>query len=494
MKMKPAFQGVGLLILLATLSSITTLNAARTVPLRYHPSSDQTNVYNVQIEVRGENGNEVLAGNILLIPKSGPSNVVTITLRGSLAPRRDNYRPTMGMYAPPRWSSSVFLNEGCEVQIDELGRMLRSAGDFPLIVPLGSIAQLLVEPLSKGGDVRWESTDSMGVMDDPLNLGPVRAFSSQNFNMPYYGGFNPRTSMGVLSVQRTSRYEITNSEPGVVAIRKTSAITTDLRNGAEPRIQGSTEGTLILDRETGFLRKAELQFKSTVNTDVVTRRATGSVQIKLLEGKERAAALEPMMQASAPARKLSAEEVEKLLQDAKSSDINIQRQAAGKLQNVEITNVPPELMDIASNWVSSEDMSFKMAGARIVADYGTKEQAPLLLKLLKQNDSMTRSSVIRGLGRLKEPRAAEPLADIVARGWDGYQATDALAKLGPQAEDTVLTLLKQKHLETLRSACNILKQIGTRKSIEPLRELMLDPDQSLSSSAGEAVRSIQARE
>jgi HEAT repeat protein len=96
-------------------------------------------------------------------------------------------------------------------------------------------------------------------------------------------------------------------------------------------------------------------------------------------------------------------------------------------------------------------MSFKMAGARIVADYGTKEQAPLLLKLLKQNDSMTRSSVIRGLGRLKEPRAAEPLADIVARGWDGYQATDALAKLGPQAEDTVLTLLKQKHLETLRT-------------------------------------------
>ncbi|HLP75301.1 MAG TPA: HEAT repeat domain-containing protein [Candidatus Paceibacterota bacterium] len=493
--MKPTIQGVGLLILLATLSSALPLNAARPAPLRYRPTVGQTNVYSVRIEVQGENGNEILAGNILLMPKPGPSNLVTVTLRGTLMPRRENFRPMMGGYVQPRWSSTVYLNEGCELQIDERGRILRSAGDYPLLVPLGSVAQLLLETLPAASETRWETAESLGLMDEPLNLGPVRAFSpGQNYPIPYYGGMNPRNALAVLATQRTSKYELNSSEPGVVTIRRTSSVRTDLRNGTEPRIEASSEGSLILDRESGFLRKADIQFKSTVNTDVVTRRTTGSVQVKLLDGKERLAALEPIVAMSVPARKLAPEEIEKVLQDARSSDNNVQRQAAMKLQNADLSNAPAELLDLATNWISSDDYTFKNAGARLLADCGTKDQVPLLLKLLKQNDSMSRSTVIRGLGRLKDPRAIEPLAEVIARGSDGYVAAEVMGKLGPEAEDTVLTLLKQKHLETLRSACNILKQIGTKKSIEPLRELMLDPDQSLNSAASEAVRAIQARE
>ena len=74
------------------------------------------------------------------------------------------------------------------------------------------------------------------------------------------------------------------------------------------------------------------------------------------------------------------------------------------------------------------------------------------------------------------------------------EASEALGKIGPDAEDAVLPLLKEKHYETRRQACNVLKQIGTKKSVEALRELMLSPEQSVNSSAAEAVRAIMARQ
>jgi HEAT repeat protein len=76
---------------------------------------------------------------------------------------------------------------------------------------------------------------------------------------------------------------------------------------------------------------------------------------------------------------------------------------------------------------------------------------------------------------------------------EAHQAASALREIGPEAEAAVLRLLKEKHLETKREACNILRQIGTRKSIDPLREAMLAPDQMLSQAATEAVRAIQSR-
>ena len=91
--------------------------------------------------------------------------------------------------------------------------------------------------------------------------------------------------------------------------------------------------------------------------------------------------------------------------------------------------------------------------------------------------------------------AAEPLAALIASGSsDAYQAVEALSKIGSDAEDAVLPLLQEKHNETKRQACKVLKDIGTKKSLEPLRELMLSTDRSLSDSAGEAVRAIMARQ
>jgi HEAT repeat protein len=69
-----------------------------------------------------------------------------------------------------------------------------------------------------------------------------------------------------------------------------------------------------------------------------------------------------------------------------------------------------------------------------------------------------------------------------------------LVQIGTAAEPAVLALLKEKNIETRCQACNILKQIGTKKSLGPLKDLTLNPSKELSEAAAEACRSIQARE
>jgi hypothetical protein len=498
-KLKPAFQGVGLLVLLSTGFPAFHLHAARAVAWRYHPTVGQTNVYKVQIELHDESGTNKLAGNLMLVPRQITSNTISLAIRGNLHPQRDSMMRPMPMPmsmgpAYPRFSVPMSFSEGTEIIVDPRGKILRSASDNPLPAPLGSVAQLLLHSFPANDEKRWEISEPMGVMDEPLGLGPLRVFmSSPGFGMPY-GGFNPRQSAAFLSGLRTARYEWESPESAGATLKFASVFKTDLRTRTEPRIQGTLDGRIKVDRATGFLQQSELKFQATSETDSLTRRTDGFISIQLLEGDQREAVLTAMPSASPAVRKLTAAEVQEILKDANSANESDRRKAASRLQNAEISEVTPELMQLAEKWAFVEDTSFKVAGGRILTTHATREQVPLLLKLLKQSDHMNRYSTIQALGRLKDPSAAQPLVDLIARGADHYQAAEALAQLGPDAEEPVLQLFQQKHVETLRAACNVLKQIGTAKSIEPIKALMLDSDQSLSSTAGEAYRAIQARQ
>jgi HEAT repeats len=396
----------------------------------------------------------------------------------------------------PRWMTPISLHEAADLQFDESGRVLRVAGDFPLPIPLGTLAQVFVEPLPVKAEPRWETTDTLAVLDEPFSLGPAASFlPAQPYGMSYYGGpLSPRgNTVALVPVARIVRYEIKSTAAGQVTITKRLSLDSHLQFGSEPRLHASGEGEFVLDQETGLLRRAELQCKAVANSESVTRRSSVTLRIKLLEGTERLAALQPP--AAPPAKRLSGAEIQKLIEDLKSSDEAARMQAASKLQTSELGEAPPALLDLMTSSLGSEDNQLRMAAVKVIADYGTAEHVPALLQLLKEPDSFNHHTVIRGLGRLKDPRAAEPLAALIASGGsEAHLAVEALGKLGPEAEDAVLPLLKEKHNETRRQACNVLKQIGTKKSLEQLRELMLSTDRMLNEAAAEAVRTIMARQ
>lgn len=72
-------------------------------------------------------------------------------------------------------------------------------------------------------------------------------------------------------------------------------------------------------------------------------------------------------------------------------------------------------------------------------------------------------------------------------------AGNALNSIGPAAEDAVIQQFKEKNIKTRRLPCSILGQIGTQKRLDWLKCLMLDPEQSLSQSATEALRTMLER-
>jgi HEAT repeat protein len=161
------------------------------------------------------------------------------------------------------------------------------------------------------------------------------------------------------------------------------------------------------------------------------------------------------------------------------------------------------LIALMASLANDRDDSVRHAALTILANHGTKEQVPLLIKALNDPDAGMRATVAKGLGRIKDPRAIEPLVILLATGQSDQPyyrppresaAADALVHIGTAAELAVLALLKEKNIETRCQACNMLRHIGTRKSLGPLKDLTLNPSKELSEAAAEACRSIQSRE
>lgn len=484
------------LALLALTAPFARADDNQAPQLRYQFSAGKTNAYSIQVETRGENGRETLSGNIFVTPTAISTNVIRLSGRGSLTPQREAGTPPMYYSGSgyPRSSMPVMLADMCEIQIDDCGRVLRESGDYALSVPLGQLLHSLVEPFPAAATSQWDTVEQASVLDDPLWLGPASAFlGSQPYGQPYF--YSPRSALAVLAVSRHSNCKITAVAPETVAIHKEFNIVSWLQTGAEPRISASGEGEVVFDRKAGMLKKIELTCKSVVSTETVTRRTAVVLRCQLLEGPELEEALKTMVMPSQfSAHKLTAEELQKVIADLKSTDSGIKQAAAARLVNAQLDAASPELLDFMVSLLSTSEGTVRQAAANIIAAYGTRDHVPVLLKLLKAPDFQVRQAAIKGLGRLKDKRACEPLAEaLAAGGQDAFQAVTSLVNLGPEAEESVLRILDEKNIETRRQACNILRQIGTGKSVNKLKKLMVDPDQMLSQAAAEAVRAIQAR-
>ena len=178
--------------------------------------------------------------------------------------------------------------------------------------------------------------------------------------------------------------------------------------------------------------------------------------------------------------------------DLDSGDEQRAAKAANTLQTANVPALSPEVLAMLAQRINEPDNMARSALARLLGQHATPQYVPLLLRLLKGSDRSLHREAVRALGRLKDQRACEPLAEMVATGRD-YQAAEALKEIGPAAEEAVLRLFQEKHFDTRRQACEILHRIGTRRSLEALREAALSSDDMLASTARSALEEIQAR-
>lgn len=493
------------LILPIVAGCATKVVAAKAPVLRYR-AEPATNVYSVVIEMRSETGKETLAGNILVTTRPAGSNVISLSFQGNLAPKREPLAMPYYGGRPSRWMQPINLGAGSELLMDDQGHILRFSGDYPLPVPLGSVEQLFVPQLPTRSETKWEFAEELPVQDEPLGLGPTKGFGWMQsgyggMGYPYGMGVNRNTSAIMLVLQRT-KAEVKGTAATAVVIQQRIALDSPLVIEAEPRLSATGEGTVTFDGAGGFLRALESDYQALFNSENSTRRTTAKVKIQLLEGAERAAALAPYLTppdvdpatGQKISNKLAGAELQKAFADLQSDDDAKSRAAANRLTSMELVDPPRALLDYLTGFLYNPESARRIVAVRVIADYGTTEQVPDLIRLLQKGDASVSQSAVRGLGRLKDPRAIEPLVESIAEGGsEAYAAAAALENFDAAAESAVLSLLTEKHVGTKRTACNILRKLGTLKSIEPLKQLITHPDASLSSAAGEAVRAIQAR-
>jgi hypothetical protein len=476
--------------------------------LRYGFSPGETNAYKLLIESQGENGREAIGGNwIVSIRKTG-TNLITLTFKGHLQPKPIAGAPMTPFYrSGNEMSLSAYTmfpsmpGDTKELTIDDRGTVVREAGEVVLPIPLGALIGSLVEtfPIRPSND--WEQEEDIFVLDEPLLQGPARVFlnsSGRSLRAPMPG----HLSQGALRARQKTQVRVTQLTPQAAVLQKTLKLETYFLTGTEPCVSATGDGKFILDRVSGWPKRVELECKTVVVTDNLSRRSVLTLRWEMIEGTERDTVLSPPP--IPPAVELTFEKLAKLTEQLQSSDAGIRRSASRELSGAKLDIPTPEIFSGLVSLAGNHDDTARYAALTMLASYGTAEHVPLLIKGLREPDATIRTTVTRGLARLKDQRAADALADLLASGQSEYpysrfsrgnDATlDALVQIGPAAEPAILPLLKEKNIDTLAQACAVLKQIGSRKSLDILKELTLYPNKELSEAAAEACRSIQARE
>ncbi len=484
---------------LASMLLAASLASARpgTLDLRYRFPLGQTNAYHFELQVRGETGVESTSGSVFIVTSEVGSNVFRLAYRTTLENRRTQDGFNRGMFMSPVMSGRMTgpMSDRCEIRVDDRGRMLLDAEDYPLPIPFGTLMTALIEPLPESPSAKkWEISGDSAVMDYPYAFGPASGFLSSQSGPPFYFNYGPHSTPAVLTVVRRATYQVASATANAVTIRKELSLHSLLRNGDDPRCSATVQGTLTFDPSAGMFREIELQGNSLASTETASRNARVSLACRLLEGAELAAAF--MTVPGAGQTPVSAADVQKLTADLASEDANVRRVAANRLGYAKVESVSPELLKLMVGLATDADLSIRQPVVSFLKDHATTNEVPLLIKLLGASDYMMRQNAIKGLSRLKDERAIEPLVDTIERGAQPGQqeAATALIAIGPVAESAVLQMFQEKNLETRRQACRILQQIGTTRSLDVLKENLGDSDEMLSRAAAEAIRVIKLRE
>jgi len=123
----------------------------------------------------------------------------------------------------------------------------------------------------------------------------------------------------------------------------------------------------------------------------------------------------------------------------------------------------------------------------------TPDQLPELDDLLETTDRSFRRGLERAIGKMGTIEAAKILAKRLTDRHDRTTVARSLKSMGTIAEPAVIPFLSNKDPEVALEACEILGEIGTRKSIAGLQRLTKSKNNLLSTTAKMALDQVRNR-
>jgi hypothetical protein len=125
--------------------------------------------------------------------------------------------------------------------------------------------------------------------------------------------------------------------------------------------------------------------------------------------------------------------------------------------------------------------------------WGGKYSVPILLKLLDQAHRFDKEDIIRALGELKDPQAAEAVTAYLGEFHSREAAFAALKQMGPAAEDALIAAAPSDNADVCLPCINLLGDVGTDKSLPLLREAQNSKNPDVRGAAKAAMKKIVAR-
>jgi hypothetical protein len=239
--------------------------------------------------------------------------------------------------------------------------------------------------------------------------------------------------------------------------------------------------------EAQLREKDQQEFRANMEKQIAESQAQAALRMKELEKKERGP--DP----SDP------DYYEKLADLMAGSDHFAKEKAIDALLNATPEQVPSAetRKKIARNFkkIAEGDNHFdKVKAIKGLTIWGGKYSVPILLKMLDEAHRTDQEEIIKALGDLKDPQAADALAARLGDFFTHESAYSALKQMGGGAEDALIAAGPSDNPKICLSAIELLGETGTEKSFPMLREAQTSRNVEVRNAAKAAMKKIVARQ
>ena len=386
------------------------------------------------------------------------------------------------------------------VRVNSVGEVIEFQGKSNLPFLLGPMAQFFIQPVDPDGNKVW-STESEGMISivkkaetpDPLRRGLPRGLARPfGPGGPRFSGLprNPfqreepeETVTDISAIERAS-YEITEVDGDRVTIRKNYQFVTQ-DDEERPYFNVKGVGTIVFDRKVGM--PAEMTYRAAITKNDedgsfsvplnVSYELKDPEEVKRQREETRARIAEQNRKQEEWRTVPNSENVEKALADVESRSMSIG--VISPMQELATVAIVPEkrikVMEIAKQHMTYDNDFVAGNAAEIVAKWSTRVHIETLKEIFLERNLSYRKAKKMAASKLIEldeqeffPRMVNEMEDIGFR----YELKKILSLAGPEMEQPILDAFDKFSDNSIRrDLLDVLKEVGTRKSIKLLEEL-----------------------
>ncbi len=408
------------------------------------------------------------------------------------------------------------------------GEVISTDRDAALPLLIGTYASMVFDKLPGSLESSWETREVSAVAiatessnQYPANLGRSSLPSRLRGYPGRYGSSldalrtRPEEAKPLfLPVIIIKRYKLGERINDIQTIHKHYEISTPGSEKDKNYFSLSGDGTIEFDVAKGYPIKCELKLQTEVTRGNMTSRSPFQFSYTLHEAltqeewnkkleasrKESEARMEAAAKAKLPENQLA--KVRTILQTLEAyrakpdPKVNI-AMVVNELASME--PIPEAREEVAKAvdgcLLEKENSLLKLFAFNVLKKWGTETNVPTLLVLAKGKDRTDRAQAIELLAFCsKDPKFVDIFARLLVKPADRDSAERALKKVGPDAEDAVLALISSEDEEVRTAVCNILGDIGTKKSVVDLERLANSKsNRTVQTYARSALQKVQSR-